>query len=561
MTRRALEARGLRPLLSQILDTPQLAQVVQSLEPRVLYQVVRHFGLEDCGELVSLATSEQLVRIFDDDLWRSDEGGDEDQFDADRFGLWLEVLVEADVATAAQKIAEMDFGFVATALSRHLLVLDPDSLIFGETVTDLGTDFDPLENARAVMAQSSLEDTRSHEVGGFGVIARRGEAWDALLSLLIRLEGEHRPFFSRLMRRCSHLSTEYLVDNGGLWEVLTSDEQMMTDIAGDRETRREEEGYVSPSEATAFLKLSRARGSRNAGAATGSDPVSASYFRELRHQARTRGERVAGEAAAYSQLRTSAPDHEVVAFLSVLQDAGVLQGRDKAPLLVEGATPNGNRLARVGAHLQHVLERDPAIYSNRTDELAYLANVLIAGSSFASRRFREVEAADAVLAVCNLGLENWPLAANASPKLPPEFLLGQDLVAVFRVGWSVLYERVSMQVAKRLVAILAKLRCDDDEVRDQIRELRRGLKAQVEAGTPWRERDNLDVIAMLDQPSWATLLGLVDECPVVPRAREPKRHGKPPLRVSSEFEFISENRQIAWVGDFMEALPSRLAER
>ncbi len=172
-----------------------------------------------------------------------------------------------------------------------------------------------------------------------------------------------------------------------------------------------------------------------------------------------------------------------------------------------------------------------------------------------------MEAADAVLAACNLGLENWPRAANAGPTLPPEFLLGQDLVGVFRIGWRVLYQQVSMRVAKRLVAILAKLRCDDGETRSQVRELGRALKAQIEAGTPWRERDNLDVIAILDQPSWATLLGLVDECPVVPKARDPKRHGKPPLRVSSEFEFISENRQIAWVRDFMEALPSRLAER
>jgi hypothetical protein len=538
MTSRALEARGLRHILSRIQGTPQLVQVVQALEPRVLYELVRHCGLEDCGEIVSLATSEQLVRIFDDDLWRSDAGGDEDQFDADRFGLWLEVLVEADVAAAAQKIALMDFDFVAAALSRHLLVLDQDSLLFGEVAADPGANFDPLENARAVMEQHALENTPSHEVGGFGVIAKRGESWDALLSLLIRLEDEHRPFFGRLMKRCSQLSTEYLVDNGGLWEVLTSDEQMMADISGDREQRREEAGYVSPSQAAAFLKLSRARGSRDGGAAAESDPVSARYFRELRHEAKTRGEgSFAREAATeHPQLRASTT---------------VLPGpRGKPPLLTEATTPDGNRLARIRAQLQLVLERDAAAYSRRTEELAYLANVLIAGCSFASRRFRDVEAADAVLAVCNLGLENWPRGANTD----------QDLVAVFRIGWSVLYEQVSMQVAKRLVAILAALRPDDEDLRHEIRELRRGLKAQVAAGTPWRERDNLDVIAILDPPSWATLHGLVDECPVVPKAREPKRSQKPPLRVSSEFEFISENRQIAWVRDFMDALPGRLAE-
>ena len=83
------------------------------------------------------------------------------------------------------------------------------------------------------------------------------------------------------------------------------------------------------------------------------------------------------------------------------------------------------------------------------------------------------------------------------------------------------------------------------------------MQSQVKAGTPWRERDSLDVIATLDQPSWVTLLGLVDECPVVPRVGE-KPAGPRPLRVTTEFEFISENRQVAWARDFVESLPGRL---
>jgi len=77
------------------------------------------------------------------------------------------------------------------------------------------------------------------------------------------------------------------------------------------------------------------------------------------------------------------------------------------------------------------------------------------------------------------------------------------------------------------------------------------------AGTPWRERERLEVLACLDPPAWATLLFLVDECPVVPkRASKPK--GRAPLRVTSEFEFISENDQIAWALDYVDSLPERL---
>ena len=82
------------------------------------------------------------------------------------------------------------------------------------------------------------------------------------------------------------------------------------------------------------------------------------------------------------------------------------------------------------------------------------------------------------------------------------------------------------------------------------------MSAALRAGTPWRERENLDVIAILDPPTWATLVGLVDECPVVPK---PPASGKPPLRVTSEFEFISEPGQIAWARDFVATLKQRLA--
>ena len=60
-------------------------------------------------------------------------------------------------------------------------------------------------------------------------------------------------------------------------------------------------------------------------------------------------------------------------------------------------------------------------------------------------------------------------------------------------------------------------------------------------------------------PSWATLLGLLDECPVVPKRAEASSDGRP-LRVASEFELISDNTQLAWVREFLESLPARLAE-
>src|SRR5437762_2980854 len=45
--------------------------------------------------------------------------------------------------------------------------------------------------------------------------------------------------------------------------------------------------------------------------------------------------------------------------------------------------------------------------------------------------------------------------------------------------------------------------------------LRIELAKHCQAAAPWRARDAIDVILTLDALAWATLLGLIDECPVL----------------------------------------------
>ena len=511
-----------RTLLGRILETPDLARVVQGLEPSVLHRLVRQCGLEDSGPIIALATTEQLMRIFDHDLWSSETAGEEEQFDADRFGLWLEVLAEAGVEVAAGKIAEMDFDFVTAALSRHVLVLDLRSIAIEQAAIRAVADLDAMDDLAVALDEQAIEDGLSGEIGGFRVVARRGESWDALMAVLTSLEAHRHAFFGRLMSRCAAISTEYIEDSGGLYEVMTAQEQVLSDVAAGREERREQEGYVTPPLAAAFLELARHPVGSD-GAPPPCDHVTAGYFRKI--------------------------DQREKQFLETLQDAGVLP-RSKRPLLGTGSSGPGDRLSRIRAFLLEAQEHDPATHARREAELGYLANVLVAGCSFQSRRFRAVEAADAVLAVCNLGLENWPR------QWPPVGESRPDLVTVFRMGWSVLHERVCLHSARRLVETLRDVTSDDPEVQTQLTELSQRMGSQLKAGTPWRERDNLDVLAILDQPSWATLLGLLDECPVVPKGDGSA--GPRPLRVTTEFEFISENRQVAWARDFMASLPDRL---
>src|SRR5262249_38107461 len=203
----------------------------------------------------------------------------------------------------------------------------------------------------------------------------------------------------------------------------------------DRERRREDQGYVTPAQAVAFLEASRHL-------RPGQDRLrewhhsTQSYFRERRNQEPTPS-----------------------------GDVWMPQSSDR---LLPGET-GASRLAWLTSQLAFVLEHDEAVYAQRVEELGYLANVLLAGCSFESRRFNPTEASEAVAAVCNLGLENWRDERRSA--LPQTFLMGQDLVAVFRIGWSVIYERGCLHTARPLVRVLSELSCDDLEVREQISEL------------------------------------------------------------------------------------------
>jgi hypothetical protein len=111
-----------------------------------------------------------------------------------------------------------------------------------------------------------------------------------------------------------------------------------------------------------------------------------------------------------------------------------------------------------------------------------------------------------------------------------------------------------MFVAQRLIATLRDLRCIDVTIQRELDQLRRELVRQRDAGTPWRARDALDVIAMLDMPAWASLLGLLDEGPVLPAALTATLEGQIGAVSATAFEFISTTGQIGEVRAFMEKL-------
>ncbi|HEX7795556.1 MAG TPA: DUF6178 family protein [Vicinamibacterales bacterium] len=553
------EDRDERSLLARILDTPQLALAVPRLAPELLHRVIETCGLEDCSDLVALATPAQLQRVFDIDLWRQSRPGVDEELDAARFATWLEVLMQSGATTAAAKVAGMDADLVIAALAQHLRVFDVAA------VTPLSSDDgDELMERR-------FGDEPTCELGGYLLEARRSDAWDTIVDLLATLDDNHPDYFHRVMRGCRHLSNKGF-ELDGLHDLLDDRAQDLFDLALDREHRREERGFVTPAQARAFLHDAR-RVPLNQLTPPASNPIVRAYFRGISAtpppDPGSAAVNVNGLLPEASGSPDTAEDTEaaVGAVVELLRDAGVLNDQPRA--LLPAAPDEPQMLARIQAHMQFANDIDPSARATRMEELVFLANTLVAGCSLRERPFTEREASEAAMAVCNLGLENWPdhwstqppqhLSANdGSIGLPENFLVDHDLISVFQIGWTILHRDVSTYAADQLIDVLGEVRCGDRETHFALNDLRLELIKHLQTGKPWAARNALDVIAILDTPAWAALLGLLDECPVLHAVLVASVNAGPRSVGAADFTFISENSQIATIRRFMRSLPDQL---
>src|SRR6185436_6906648 len=150
MRNRENAARGGDPVehrLARLLDAPGVAP---HLAPETLHQLIRNRGLEACGALVTAATPAQLVSLLDLDLWR--RAGRDVQFDVDRFGEWLEMLMNTGDAVAARTVAALDTDVVIVGLSRYVRVFDPG--IFEPTAQ---SDDEPIDRHEAMREGDSMD--------------------------------------------------------------------------------------------------------------------------------------------------------------------------------------------------------------------------------------------------------------------------------------------------------------------------------------------------------------------------------------------------------------------
>lgn len=543
-----------QPLLARIVDTPQLARLIPRLPPDTLHRLITHCGLEDCAELVAVVSPAQLNAVLDIDLWRSKRAGHDEQLDPERFGTWLEVLLETGSDRAAHTLAQLETAVVTAGFAAHIRVFDPAAV-------------SPMEiDGEEVAPRDSGEEARC-EIGGYVIVARRTEAWDAVVAALVALDAEETDWFHEVMRGCRELSNEGR-ELDGLDNLMGDSEQRAFDLADARRLRREQQGYVTAADARAFLELAR-RSPATAGARISSFATPHVHAFSDFAEPGDRPEPNDGARAVDATRSEPAPASMVTmdALVDLLAEAGVVPAPPRA--LLAGSHDRTSDTALLEAQLQMASERSEEAFAQRSQELAFLANALIAGCSIQGRPFTSDEASRAASAVCNLGLENWVRqhhlgAAEPAPRtslphgLPDGFLVEHDLVSVFAVGWRLLYVEVSLHAGRALVALLDSLSCSDRDIQVGLRLLRHRMAQQLAAGTPWRAGEALDVIMMLDAPAWAGLVGLVAEYPVLHGAAAPSG-ATPALTIDpAAFVLIADNTAIARVHAFMRSLPEMI---
>jgi hypothetical protein len=207
-------------------------------------------------------------------------------------------------------------------------------------------------------------------------------------------------------------------DLDALSHVLSSSESLAEDVEGDRQERRARLGYVDPLDARSFLALARLTPADlpDDPSEEERDAISRTYIADQpapKPLAIDRGD----SAELREQLAIACMDAETSPEISAEVGGG-------------GGGGGGGEPESIVSALQLLASDDPACFDERMRELAYLANVLLAGARIDGHRLRPAEATDASVQTVALGAAL--IVFEQNPGLAPEAASADDLRTVLR---------------------------------------------------------------------------------------------------------------------------------
>ena len=417
-------------LVTRILERSDLATAVRELSAPLLGQLIDHVGLEDAGELVALASTQQLAQVWDRDLWTRDDLDAPERFDPDRFALWLAVLLEAGEQQLVERLRAQPIGLLTLAVHRLVRVVDR------------------VQWSRMLEHELDDEDDSDlcapwHELV---LIARDGGAWDAVLAALLALDEHDHAFLRELLERCCDLDfagSELDSDEVG---ERSDDAMLERDVAAERDERQAISGYVSASDARAFLQLA-SEPTAEAAARLRRDAITNAYFREVGASETAAAHGDAESESAFTDvgssvvLRAEEERAGLGELLALLVDSGVIAAPSAFvhAELTAGAAPEAPRESEqptslLQAALARLQREAPQLWDQRMAELAYLANVLLADAP--PGELEPQKALERASEICNTGLvAQLPRAQRES--VPDALALLRAISAdrLFRAGY------------------------------------------------------------------------------------------------------------------------------
>jgi hypothetical protein len=367
-----------------------------------MVELIRQVGLEDAGEIVALASSSQLARLLDEDVWVSGPHGEQEELSAERFALWLDVIAEGGDEAMAERLADLPFETLLLGYSKLVVVLDDDGL---------ERKLRGLSEEDAEELEKRLDGFSQEQWHEFRLLSRTERHWDTAWSSLLSLDTRHGALLRSILEHCEGISRELLVEHDGIDEVFDALDELEDAARGGRDERRSREGYVALQDARAFLRIATSGLTYD----SARDPVSQAYFRELQ-------EAGLGRSGAKQRAKSSAT------WVGRLEAVG--DERSVAKAVEE------HRL--FGVALAELTILAPEVGSVRKGEVAYLVNVLLSASQPLEQQLRPVEALEVVVQILSRGLlEQLGAEKESDSRSASSVQVVADIPAdrLFRVGW------------------------------------------------------------------------------------------------------------------------------
>jgi hypothetical protein len=431
-----------RQLIETVSSSVAAPAFVRRIDPHTLKSLVDDVGLEDAGALIAHVSNRQLLHLLDETLWTGARPGDPDRLSVAELLRWLDLWNGLGSGFVADKLYELGDDFCALAFSRLLVV----------------SDFD--------MAPRVL-DEHTHAIGRYIIRVRVDDEWDAVQTAVTALWRDYPDYceavFARLAFRHSTLK---MFGEDDTAQVLDAD------ASHAHEQGREESGYVTSVMAGSFLRKLLDADVDELIAETVYDLQTQEYFRR-RSALKQQAERMAADAASTGgdaadeaadedvAVEPSPPGHERESQQEIASLEAELMAYERdqmrpAALLTGPETATVREADWVRVALGRLQSR-PAVFDARMDELTYLSNLIIEGTDSGGERLESAEAANLVMATCNLGachdlwLENEPDEVAAVERMLED---APGLVRLFRIGWHLL-SNLPRQAAARLKALFA----------------------------------------------------------------------------------------------------------